>query len=29
MVGSGEMDIDGIMKEALVVPVFRNGEWVI
>lgn len=29
MVGSGEMDIDGIMKDGSVVPVFRNGEWVI
>ncbi|UUX33843.1 aminopeptidase [Fundicoccus culcitae] len=27
MVGSGEMDIDGITYEGEVIPVFRNGEW--
>ncbi|MCR2807079.1 aminopeptidase [Paenibacillus soyae] len=27
MVGSGEMDIDGITKEGLVEPVFRKGNW--
>ncbi|MCM3635804.1 aminopeptidase [Paenibacillus camelliae] len=27
MIGSAEMDIDGIQADGTVVPVFRNGEW--
>ena len=27
MIGSGEMDIDGIQQDGTVIPVFRNGEW--
>lgn len=27
MIGSAEMDIDGITKDGKIVPVFRNGEW--
>lgn len=27
MIGSGEMDIDGIQADGTVVPVFRKGEW--
>lgn len=27
MIGSAEMDIDGIMKDGTVVPVFRKGNW--
>lgn len=27
MIGSGEMDIDGISQDGSVVPVFRKGEW--
>lgn len=27
MVGSGEMDIDGIKEDGTVIPVFRNGNW--
>lgn len=29
MIGSAEMDIDGILKDGTVVPVFRNGNWAI
>lgn len=29
MIGSGEMNIDGIKKDGTVVPVFRNGDWAI
>ncbi|SLM95121.1 Aminopeptidase S (Leu, Val, Phe, Tyr preference) [Brachybacterium faecium] len=29
MVGSGEMDIDGVQADGTVVPVFRNGDWAI
>ncbi|WP_156284723.1 aminopeptidase [Paenibacillus sp. NEAU-GSW1] len=29
MIGSGEMDIDGITSEGTVVPIFRNGNWAI
>ena len=27
MVGSADMDIDGIKKDGTIVPVFRNGDW--
>lgn len=27
MVGSSEMNIDGIKEDGTVVPVFRNGNW--
>jgi aminopeptidase len=27
MVGSGEMDIDGVQADGIVVPVFRQGNW--
>lgn len=27
MVGSAQMDIDGIKKDGSIVPVFRNGDW--
>ncbi len=27
MVGSGEMDVDGVTADGTVVPVFRNGDW--
>lgn len=27
MIGSGDLDIDGIQKDGTVVPVFRKGEW--
>lgn len=27
MIGSAEMDIDGIQADGTVIPVFRNGEW--
>lgn len=27
MIGSGEMDIDGIRKDGSVDPIFRNGDW--
>ncbi|SES30195.1 aminopeptidase [Salisediminibacterium halotolerans] len=29
MIGSAEMDIDGVLPDGAVEPVFRNGEWVI
>ncbi len=29
MIGSSEMNIDGIKKDGTVVPVFRNGDWAI
>ncbi|GEL08452.1 aminopeptidase [Salisediminibacterium halotolerans] len=29
MIGSAEMDIDGVLPDGSVEPVFRNGEWVI
>ena len=29
MIGSKNMDIDGIKKDGTVIPVFRNGDWVI
>jgi len=29
MIGSAEMDIDGIQADGTVIPVFRKGEWVI
>ncbi|WP_062353064.1 aminopeptidase [Bacillus kwashiorkori] len=29
MIGSAEMDIDGIKKDGTVVPIFRNGDWAI
>ncbi len=28
MIGSGEIDVDGINKDGSVVPVMRKGEWV-
>ena len=28
MIGSGEMDIDGIRQDGTVEPIFRNGDWV-
>ena len=27
MIGSAEMDIDGIRADGTKVPVFRNGDW--
>lgn len=27
MIGSGQMDIDGIQKDGTTVPIFRNGNW--
>ncbi|WP_208434995.1 aminopeptidase [Bartonella phoceensis] len=27
MIGSGEIDIDGVMQDGMRVPVFRKGEW--
>ena len=27
MIGSGEMDIDGILPDGTVEPIFRNGNW--
>jgi aminopeptidase len=27
MIGSGEMDIDGITQDGERIPVFRKGEW--
>lgn len=27
MIGSGEMDIDGIQHDGTVIPIFRKGEW--
>ena len=27
MIGSNEMDIDGIKEDGSIVPVFRKGEW--
>ncbi|MDR1568423.1 MAG: aminopeptidase, partial [Streptococcaceae bacterium] len=27
MVGSSQMDIDGILKDGTRIPVFRAGEW--
>ena len=27
MIGSGELDIDGITADGKRIPVFRNGEW--
>ena len=29
MIGSGEMDIDGIRPDGSRVPIFRQGEWAI
>lgn len=29
MIGSDKMDIDGIKQDGTVVPIFRNGDWVI
>ncbi|WP_010283855.1 aminopeptidase [Bacillus timonensis] len=29
MIGSSEMDIDGIKQDGTVVPIFRNGDWAI
>jgi aminopeptidase len=29
MIGSSEMDIDGIKKDGTIVPIFRNGDWAI
>ncbi|MGZ9583534.1 aminopeptidase [Paenibacillus marinisediminis] len=29
MIGSGEMDIDGILEDGSSVPIFRNGNWAI
>lgn len=29
MIGSSEMDIDGIKEDGTVVPIFRNGDWAI
>ncbi len=28
MVGSGEMDVDGILEDKTTEPIMRNGEWV-
>jgi aminopeptidase len=28
MIGSGELDIDGVAKDGSAEPVMRNGEWV-
>lgn len=27
MIGSGEIDIDGITQDGVRVPIFRKGEW--
>jgi aminopeptidase len=27
MIGSGEINVDGIKPDGTAVPVFRNGEW--
>ena len=27
MIGSSEMDIDGIKKDGTIVPIFRKGDW--
>ena len=27
MIGSGEMDIDGINKDGIAEPIMRKGEW--
>ena len=29
MIGSNQMDIDGICEDGSRVPIFRNGDWVI
>jgi len=29
MVGSGELDIDGITKDGNIIPIFRKGDWVL
>lgn len=29
MIGSGEMDIDGVLEDGTTEPVFRNGEWAV
>lgn len=29
MIGSKEMNIDGIKQDGTVVPIFRNGDWAI
>lgn len=29
MIGSSQMDIDGIRQDGSRVPIFRNGDWVI
>jgi aminopeptidase len=28
MIGSEELDIDGITREGEIIPIFRKGEWV-
>ena len=27
MIGSANMDIDGIKEDGTIVPIFRNGDW--
>ena len=27
MIGSGEINVDGVKTDGTAVPVFRNGEW--
>ena len=27
MVGSGEMDVDGVMEDGIIEPLMRSGEW--
>ncbi|RKJ50901.1 hypothetical protein D7X33_32465, partial [Butyricicoccus sp. 1XD8-22] len=29
MIGSAQMDIDGIKQDGTTVPIFRNGDWAI
>jgi len=29
MIGSGEMNVDGILEDETAEPIMRNGEWVI
>ena len=27
MIGSGEIDVDGVNKDGVVTPIFKQGEW--
>ena len=28
MIGSNEIDVDGVLGNGSIIPIFRNGEWV-